>query len=65
MGRHSGLFWNAFMVDKVNLFFIASWDTAQMSHKEIEAHCDSLAGVLRRLADERNWERKVGEVFHC
>lgn len=59
----SGLFWNAFMVDNNNLYFIASWDTAQMNDTEIEEHCDSLADVMRKLADERRWGKKVEEVF--
>ncbi|KAK7397866.1 hypothetical protein QQX98_012770 [Neonectria punicea] len=58
-----GLFWNAFMIDSVNLYFIASWDTAQMNDREVDAHCDSLAEVMRKLADEGNWEKKVGDVF--
>ncbi|KAK5995319.1 Acyl-CoA ligase sidI-like protein [Cladobotryum mycophilum] len=59
----SGFFWNAFMVDKANLFFIASWDTAQMGVDEVDDHCDSLADVLRKIADENNWNKTVGEIF--
>jgi hypothetical protein len=59
----SGLFWNAFMIDPVNMYFIASWDTAQMNDGEVDGHCDSLADVLRKLADENNWDKKVGDVF--
>lgn len=51
------------MIDAVNLYFIASWDTAQMNDREVEGHCDSLAEVMRKLANEDNWEKKVGEVF--
>ncbi|KAI8721826.1 AMP-binding domain-containing protein [Fusarium sp. LHS14.1] len=58
-----GYFWNAFMIDSVNLYFIASWDTAQMNDTEVDGHCDSLSDVMRKLADERNWEKSVGEVF--
>ncbi|KAH6894497.1 hypothetical protein B0T10DRAFT_436085 [Thelonectria olida] len=58
-----GLFWNAFMIDSVNMYFIASWDTAQMNDQEVDGHCDSLADVLRKLADQNNWDKKVGEVF--
>ncbi|KAF5012017.1 hypothetical protein FDECE_1901 [Fusarium decemcellulare] len=58
-----GLFWNAFMVDSVNLYFIASWDTAQMNDVEVDGHCDSLSDVMRKLADEGNWEKKLSEVF--
>ncbi|RSM01800.1 hypothetical protein CEP52_008371 [Fusarium oligoseptatum] len=58
-----GFFWNAFMIDSVNLYFIASWDTAQMNDFEVDGHCDSLSDVMRKLADERNWEKRVGEVF--
>lgn len=59
----SGFFWNAFMIDSVNLYFIASWDTAQMNDTEVDGHCDSLSDVMRKLADERNWEKNVGKVF--
>ncbi|CAM1502445.1 Fc.00g044290.m01.CDS01 [Cosmosporella sp. VM-42] len=58
-----GVFWNAFSIDKDNIYFIASWDTAQMNDVEIDGHCDSLAEVIRKLADEENWERTVGQVF--
>ncbi|KAH7175395.1 hypothetical protein EDB81DRAFT_895928 [Dactylonectria macrodidyma] len=58
-----GLFWNAFMIDSVNLYFIASWDTAQMNDREVDGCCDSLADVMRKLAEEGNWEKKVGDVF--
>ncbi|RSL45691.1 hypothetical protein CEP54_014169 [Fusarium duplospermum] len=58
-----GFFWNAFMIDSVNLYFIASWDTAQMNDVEVDGHCDSLSGVMRKLADESNWEKSIGEVF--
>ncbi|KAL9484145.1 hypothetical protein ACSS6W_002934 [Trichoderma asperelloides] len=58
-----GLFWSAFMVDQENLFFIASWDTAQLNAEEMDEYCDALANVMRKLADENNWDRKVGEVF--
>ncbi|KAH7157381.1 hypothetical protein B0J13DRAFT_649912 [Dactylonectria estremocensis] len=58
-----GLFWNAFMIDSVNLYFIASWDTAQMNDREVDRCCDGLSDVMRKLADEGNWEKKVGDVF--
>jgi hypothetical protein len=61
----SGLFWNAFMVDKVNMFYIASWDTAQMSIGEVESHCDAMALILRKLVNQDNWEKKVVDVFSC
>ncbi|KAL7923277.1 hypothetical protein ACQKWADRAFT_320266 [Trichoderma austrokoningii] len=60
-----GLFWSAFMIDQENLFFIASWDTAQLNAEEVDEYCDGLADVMRKLADENNWSRKVGEVFAC
>ncbi|KAL7813190.1 hypothetical protein V8C44DRAFT_364025 [Trichoderma aethiopicum] len=58
-----GLFWNAFMVDRENLLFIASWDTAQLSAEQVDGYCDDLADVMRRLASEDNWGLKMGEVF--
>ncbi|KAF5024213.1 hypothetical protein F66182_3727 [Fusarium sp. NRRL 66182] len=58
-----GLFWNAFMIDSINLYFIASWDTAQMNDAEMDGHCDALSEVMRQLADEGNWEKKLSDVF--
>ncbi|KAM5346387.1 hypothetical protein ACJ41O_009392 [Fusarium nematophilum] len=58
-----GLFWNAFMIDSVNLYFIASWDTAQMNDTEVDGYCDGLSDVMRKLADGSNWDKKMGEVF--
>ncbi|EHK23348.1 uncharacterized protein TRIVIDRAFT_37084 [Trichoderma virens Gv29-8] len=58
-----GLFWNAFMVNGDNLFFIASWDTAQLNAEQVDGYCDGLADVMRRLANEENWGRKIGDVF--
>ncbi|KAK3324871.1 hypothetical protein B0H66DRAFT_106255 [Apodospora peruviana] len=60
-----GLVWTAFMVDKSNLFFIASWDTAQLSLEEVEGHCNTMASVLRQLVNEENWNKPVAEVFSC
>jgi len=60
---YSGLFWNAFMVDRTNLFFIANWDTAQMNLEEIEGHCNTMASILRQLVKDVNWDKKVFDVF--
>jgi hypothetical protein len=51
------------MLDSVNLYFIASWDTAQMNATEIDGHCDALSDVMRKLGDERNWDKKMSDVF--
>jgi len=59
----SGLYWNCCMVDRTNLFVIASWDTAQMSNREVEGYCDGYADVLRRMADLENWDKTLGDVF--
>ncbi|PTD05965.1 putative acyl-CoA synthetase YngI [Fusarium culmorum] len=59
-----GFFWNAFMVDSMNLYFIASWDTAQMNDTEVSGHCDVLSEILRKMGDENNWDKKLGDVFH-
>lgn len=59
----SGLFWNAFMIDRDNLYFVASWDTAQMNDVELERHCDRMSDVMRKLGDERNWDRTFVDVF--
>ncbi|KND86927.1 putative acyl-CoA synthetase YngI [Tolypocladium ophioglossoides CBS 100239] len=58
-----GLCWNMFAVGKDNIFFIASWDTAQMNVDEVERHCDNMAKVMRRLAKEANWDRSIADVF--
>jgi hypothetical protein len=60
---YSGLFWSAFMVDRENLLFIASWDTAQLNAEQVDGYCDDLADVMRRLANEDNLGLKMGEVF--
>jgi hypothetical protein len=60
---HSGLFWNVFMVDAESLYFIASWDTAQMNDIQVNECCDLLAEVMRKLGSEENWLRSVGSVF--
>lgn len=65
LDMQSGLFWNAFMVDRTSLFFIANWDTAQMNLEEVEGHCNSMANILRQLVKESNWDRKISEVFGC
>lgn len=51
------------MVDGDNLFFIASWDTAQLNAEEVDGYCNGLADVMRKLADEDNWGLKIGDVF--
>ncbi|KAM0226425.1 hypothetical protein ACHAPA_002806 [Fusarium lateritium] len=58
-----GFIWQAFMLDSVNLYFIASWDTAQMNATEVDGHCDALSDVMRKLGDERNWDKNMGDVF--
>ncbi|RKL36318.1 hypothetical protein BFJ72_g8447 [Fusarium proliferatum] len=58
-----GFFWNAFMIDSISLYFIASWDTAQMNDKEVERNCDDLSDVMRKLCDECNWDKKLSDVF--
>ncbi|KAF4338496.1 long-chain-fatty-acid ligase [Fusarium beomiforme] len=58
-----GFFWNAFMIDSIYLYFIASWDTAQMNDKEVDGYCDALSDVMRKLCDESNWDKKVSVVF--
>ena len=34
-----------------------------MNDVEMDGCCDCLADVIRKLADEGNWEKTVGEVF--
>lgn len=52
------------MVDSMNLYFIASWDTAQMNDIEVSGHCDALSEIFRKMGDENNWDKKLGDVFH-
>ncbi|RDA95429.1 hypothetical protein CP533_5364, partial [Ophiocordyceps camponoti-saundersi (nom. inval.)] len=58
-----GFCWNMFSAGRDAIFFIASWDTAQMNVDEVEQHCDNMAEVMRRLARDSNWDKTVGEVF--
>lgn len=51
------------MVDAESLYFIASWDTAQMNDVEVNECCDLLAEVMRKLGNEENWHRSVKSVF--
>ena len=51
------------MLDAVNLSFMATWDTAQLSFGEIERHCETMTQVLRVLVTEENWDKRVVEVF--
>ena len=51
------------MLDKENIYFIASWDTAQMNADEIDGCCDRLAEVMRALGSAKNWGKTLGEVF--
>jgi hypothetical protein len=51
------------MVDKDQMCFVATWDTAQMNASEVDDYCDSMAGVLRMLDDSNNWDKCVEEVF--
>ncbi|KAM3511740.1 hypothetical protein MY11210_004630 [Beauveria gryllotalpidicola] len=57
-----GIFWNAFMVDKENMYFVASWDTAQLNGDEIDEYCDRLADMLRALAHASNWDSPLRNV---
>ncbi|KAK3347250.1 hypothetical protein B0T25DRAFT_554006 [Lasiosphaeria hispida] len=61
--NHGGLIWNAFMVDQVNIFFMVSWDTAQMTIGEVEVFCEVMALVLRKLVKQDNWDREVADLF--
>lgn len=58
-----GLYWNCCTVDQDNLFFIASWDTAQMSDEEVQQSCDEYAHALRLLAKFENWDRGLADTL--
>lgn len=51
------------MVDKESLYFIASWDTAQMNDVEVGECSDLLAYVMLKLACEDNWHLTIGSIF--
>lgn len=51
------------MIDRDNLYFVASWDTAQMNDVEVEVHCDRMADVMRKMGNRENWDRTVSDVF--
>lgn len=51
------------MLNEDNLFFVASWDTAQFNDTEINQCCDALSDVMRALGKVENWDKTVGEVF--
>ena len=36
-----------------------------MSLDEVDGHCNLLSKILRQLVDDRNWGRKIGQVFGC
>lgn len=59
----SGLFWNAYATDAEHIFFVASWDTAQMNDDEVNAQCDTLAELMRRICREAEWETKVARLL--
>ncbi|UNI22879.1 putative NRPS-like protein biosynthetic cluster [Purpureocillium takamizusanense] len=55
-----GFCWNMFNITTDSILFIASWDTAQMSAREVDRCCDDMASVLRALGCEENWDKRVG-----
>lgn len=50
------------MFDKENMYFVASWDTAQLNGDEIDEYCDRLAEMLRALAHSSNWHSPLKNV---
>lgn len=55
---HSALAWNAFMMDRDNLYFIASGND-----DHVEGYCDKLAHIMRFLGNQENWNREIRQVF--
>lgn len=47
------------MVDKDDFSFYVSWDTAQMSEREVSRYCDLYADVIKCLASFDSWEMKL------
>lgn len=62
-GPDSGFFWNMFMIDSQNLYFVASWDTAQMNDIEVEDFCECMADTMRKMAKPDNWNKTIGQLF--
>lgn len=60
---HSGVFWNAFMINKQTMQVLLSWDTAQLNEHEADGHCEFFASILRRLSQTRNLHKSLDEVF--
>uniref|UniRef100_A0A8H7NP77 AMP-dependent synthetase/ligase domain-containing protein n=1 Tax=Bionectria ochroleuca TaxID=29856 RepID=A0A8H7NP77_BIOOC len=58
-----GFFWNMFMIDSQNLYFVASWDTAQMNDIEVEDFCECMADTMRKMAKPDNWNKTIGQLF--
>ena len=52
------------MLDKENLFFVASWDTAHLNDVDVESLCDDLASILRQISDLDSWHRAVEELLN-
>lgn len=40
----------------------ASRDTAQMTDREMEKHCDEYADILGRMADANHWDRALADT---
>ncbi|VUC37003.1 unnamed protein product [Clonostachys rosea] len=49
--------------DCESLYFVASWDTAQMNDIEVEDFCECMADTMRKMARPDNWNRTVGHLF--
>ena len=61
--HYSGVFWNAFMVDKNTMQVVLSWDTAQFNEQEAEGYLDEYIGIVRRMAQAQNLDTPLGELF--
>ncbi|KEY75091.1 hypothetical protein S7711_01551 [Stachybotrys chartarum IBT 7711] len=59
----SAFFWNAYMIDNDNLQFIASWDTAQTTVKQVDKCCDLLADLMHYMAEQQAWQEPVEKIW--
>jgi hypothetical protein len=51
------------MIDNDNLQFIASWDTAQTTVKQVDKCCDLLADLMHYMAEQQAWQEPVEKIW--
>lgn len=51
------------MLSAEELCVLASWDDAQLSLVEVEAHVDSLNKIVQWITQPENWMKPVGQIM--